>query len=165
MNNILIPRRIEGRSERWKIITQRRIQEYIKNGSVGDLNLKDATIEKLPDNLIEVNGYLYLNDSKIQDLGNLKAVKHSLWLQNTPIESLGNLESVGYNLFLSESKIQSLGNLKSVGGVLRLKHTEIISFENLEYVRNLDLRNTPLSKLYTEEQIRKMVEVEGGVYL
>jgi hypothetical protein len=39
-----------------------------------------------------------------------------------------------------------LGNLTSVGG-------------------DLDLRGTPLSKKYTEEQIREMVNVDGEIYL
>ena len=55
-NNILIPRRIEGRAERWKMMINRQIQQYIKNGSVGDLNLVETPIEKLPDNLIKVGG-------------------------------------------------------------------------------------------------------------
>ena len=59
-NNILIPRRLEGRAERYKILIQRRIQQYIKNGSIGELDLSRSTIEKLPDNLIKVGGNLWL---------------------------------------------------------------------------------------------------------
>jgi hypothetical protein len=50
------------------------------------------------------------------------------------------------DLDLWKSKIESLGNLTSVGG-------------------DLYLRRTPLSKKYSEEEIRSMVEVGGGVYL
>jgi len=39
-----------------------------------------------------------------------------------------------------------LGNLISVGG-------------------DLDLRGTPLSKKYTEKQIREMVNVDGEIYM
>jgi hypothetical protein len=42
--------------------------------------------------------------------------------------------------------IESLGNLQSVGGYL-------------------DLLRTPLSKMYTEGQIRQMVDVGGEIYL
>ena len=52
---------------------------------------------------------------------------------------------MGENLDLRESKIKSLGDLEFVGG-------------------NLFLSNTPLSKKYTEKQIRKMVYVQRGVY-
>jgi hypothetical protein len=47
---------------------------------------------------------------------------------------------------LTFTPIKSLGNLTSVGG-------------------DLDLRGTPLSKKYTEEQIREMVNVDGDIYL
>jgi hypothetical protein len=63
----------------------------------------------------------------------------------TNLTSLGNLTSVGGELDLSFCEIESLGNLTSVGGNLYLKHT-------------------PLSKKYTEEEIREMVKVGGKVY-
>jgi hypothetical protein len=46
---------------------------------------------------------------------------------------------------LSNTPIKSLGNLESVG-------------------RDLDLRGTPLSKMYTKSQIRGMVNVGGEIY-
>ena len=54
--------------------------------------------------------------------------------------------SIGDDLFLEGTDIESLGNLQSVRG-------------------NLDLRRTALSKMYTKEQIRKMVNVGGEIYL
>ena len=67
-------------------------------------------------------------------------------LRKTPIESLGNLTSVGGDLDLGYSLIKSLGNLQSVGG-------------------NLYLNDTPISKKYSEEEIRQMVNVGGKIYL
>jgi hypothetical protein len=49
-------------------------------------------------------------------------------------------------LDLYKTPIESLGNLKSVGGFLNLPET-------------------PLYKMYTEKQIRKMVNVDGKIYL
>ncbi len=89
---------------------------------------------------------LDLEDSRIQSLGNLTSVGGGLYLSYSKIESLGNLTSVGGNLDLNGVNIQSLGNLTSVGGWL-------------------DLEGTPLSKKYTEEEIREMVKVGGNVYL
>jgi hypothetical protein len=65
-------------------------------------------------------------------------------LENTSIKSLGNLTSVGGYLILENTPIKSLGNLQSVGGYL-------------------DLRKTPLSKMYSEEEIREMINVGGRV--
>ena len=94
----------------------------------------------------EIMDDLDLEDSRIQSLGNLTSVGGGLYLSYSKIESLGNLTSVGGNLDLNGVNIQSLGNLTSVGGWL-------------------DLEGTPLSKKYTEEEIREMVKVRGGVYL
>ena len=85
-------------------------------------------------------------------------------LRKTPIESLGNLTSVGGNLNLKNSPIESLGNLTSVVGDLVLYRTPIKSLENLQSVGGyLDLIGTPLS-IYTREQIREMINVEGRIY-
>ena len=110
-----------------------------------DLNLYKSNIKSLG-NLISVGGYLDLYKSEIKSLGNLTSVGGYLDLINSKIESLGNLTSVGGDLNLYGSKIESLGNLTSVGGYL-------------------DLKDTPLSKKYTEEEIRSMVEVGSEVYL
>jgi len=75
--------------------------------------------------------------------------------------------SIGGNLSLSEAKIETLGNLVRVEGNLDLYGNESLqSLGNLEYVGGwLDLSHTPLSEKYTEDDIRKMVEVVGNVYL
>jgi hypothetical protein len=72
-------------------------------------------------------------------------ITDDLNLSFSKIESLGNLTSVGGTLDLYESKIKSLGNLTSVGGYL-------------------DLTDTPLSRKYTEEKIRSIVEVKHKIY-
>jgi hypothetical protein len=64
---------------------------------------------------------------------------------NKDVADLNNLISVGGNLILGRTNIKSLGNLKSVGGYLYLS-------------------GTPLSKKYTKEEIRKMVNVGGNIY-
>jgi hypothetical protein len=49
-------------------------------------------------------------------------------------------------LYLTLSRVKSLGNLAYVGN-------------------SLFLRRTPLSKKYTEEQIRQMVNVGGNIHM
>jgi hypothetical protein len=117
-------------------------------------------------NLQSVKGYLDLNDTQIKSLGNLQSVGGDLYLRNTPIESLGNLISVGGDLYLTNTPIESLGNLQSVGGYLDLRNTQIESLGNLQHVGgDLDLRYTPISKKYTEEEIRQMVDVKENIYM
>jgi hypothetical protein len=109
-----------------------------------DLGLYFSGIKSLG-NLISVGGDLDLSYSEIEDLGNLISVGGDLYMNRSTIKSLGNLTSVGGNLDLYESEIEDLGNLTSVGGYL-------------------DLTDTPLSKKYTEEEIREMVKVGDKIY-
>ncbi len=116
--------------------------------------------------LYSIGGNLYLMKVPIKSLGNLISVGGNLYLRNTPIEFLGNLISVGGNLNLKYSPIESLENLTSVGGSLNLLGTRIESLGNLTSVGgDLFLKVTPISKMYNEKQIRRMVNVEGNIYL
>ena len=109
---------------------------------------------------------LHLTGTPIKSLGNLQSVGGFLDLRGTSIESLGNLQSVGGYLDLTGTQIKSLGNLRSVGGELDLRRTLIKSLGNLQFVGgNLLLTKTPLYKMYSEKQIRKMVNVEGNILI
>ena len=103
--------------------------------------------------ILHIPSFKYFNDDWemlqrfLQLKGNpLYSIGGNLYLRNTPIESLGNLTSVGGYLNLTDTPIKSLGNLTSVGGYLNLE-------------------NTPISEKYSEKEIRKMVKVEGEIYL
>jgi len=150
----------------------------------GDLDLFRTSIESLP-NLQSVGRslYLYLYGAQIESLGNLQSVGGDLNLSYIQIESLGNLQSVGRNLYLRYTSIKSLGNLQSVGGFLSLIDTPIESLGNLQYVGdNLYLSVTPiksfgnlksvggslslnkyLSKKYTNEEIKSMINVGDNI--
>jgi hypothetical protein len=118
------------------------------------------------DPLYTMEGNMKLQSEEVYELGNLLSVDGYLDLEGTPITSLGKLESVGLSLYLGHTKITSLGNLQSVGGYLHLQRTEIVSLGNLKSVGgSLFISRTPLSKKYTEEEIRKMVDVKGKIYL
>jgi hypothetical protein len=112
----------------------------------GDWDLLQKFLELQGNPPYSIGGNLYLEDSSIESLGNLISVGGDLYLYKTPIKSLENLTSVGDDLDLEGTSIKSLGNLISVGG-------------------DLDLQGTPLSKMYTEEQIRQMVYVGGKLFM
>ena len=65
---ILVPRRIEGRPEKHIRATQQKIQQYIKDGSKGNLDLQGTSIKSLPDNLKSVGGNLSLKGTPITSL-------------------------------------------------------------------------------------------------
>jgi len=165
-NKILVPRRSkEERQKNLAAVHYRQIQEYIKNGSEGDLDLNGTPLKTLPPNLIRVGGNFDLDKSSIISLNNLVEVEGWFSLDKTPITSLGNLKRVGGSLNLKYSKdFKSLGRLEYVGGNLDLEDTQVESLDNLEYVgMSLWLEYTPISKTHTKEQIRQQVEVEDDI--
>jgi hypothetical protein len=188
-SKILIPRRSgPEREKRWIQEIRRKIQDYIKKGCVGDLNLRETPVKILPDNLKKVGGNLDLYKSQIEDLNNLehvggmldlrhtsikklpdslKEVYKTIWLRHATIEDLNNLEYVGGGLELEYTPIKKLpDNLKKIGTHLNLCKSKIEDFNNLEYVGGyLDLRYTPLSKTTTEKEIRSKIEVKQEILL
>ena len=134
--NILIPRRLEGRRELYiknfrKMLQQKHIE--------GNVNLTDFP-EEIEDlgNVETISGGLDLyNNKSIKSLGNLTSVGGNLYLTNNKsIKSLGNLTSVGGLLSLYGSNVTSLGNLTSVGGYLYLSDSKVTSLGKLQKVGN-----------------------------
>ena len=153
-----------------RIIESEEKQEVLHIPSLKFFNDDWFILEKFLDHKgnppYSIGGDLDLRETPIKSLGNLQSVGESLYLSYTPIKSLGNLQSVGGDLNLYNTPIKSLGNLQSVGGSLYLDGALIESLGNLQYVGGyLYLIGTPLSKMYNEKQICKMVNVEGDIYL
>jgi hypothetical protein len=152
-NNILIPRRSpEEREKNYLIAINKKIQEYIKNGSKGDLDLNGSPIEILPDNLIEVDGDLNLYKCKnLKSLNNLKYVEGELDLFDCiNLENTNNLERVSKSLILYNCKnLKSLNNLRYVGGSLYLSNCINLKElpNNLKIEGSLGLDNTSIEKL------------------
>ena len=93
--DILVPRRgRKDRNKNYQNIIQKQIQNYIKNGSKGDLDLANLPIQTLPDNLT-VGGNLYLSASSIQELPDSLSVEGDLYIAGTPLsrkyDTLGQL--------------------------------------------------------------------------
>ncbi len=148
---ILIPRRTpEERRKNFIKATQQKIQQYIKNGSKGDLDLRNTPITKLPDSLKRVGGDLDLYNTPITSLpDNLTRVGGSLYLGFTPITTLPDNLIVNRSLWLRNTPITSLpDNLKHVGGYLDLSNTKITTLpDNLTVRGNVSLNNTKITKL------------------
>jgi hypothetical protein len=167
-NKILVPRRSpEERQKNYLIATQKKIQQYIKDGGKGNLNLSDTPIQSLPPGF-KVGGNLYLDNTSIQSLPPGLEVRGSLMLSNTSIQSLSPGLKVKGNLYLTNCKnLKSLPDDLKVEGALYLTNTSIQSLSpGLKVGGGLYLMNTPISKKYTEEEIQKMVpDVKGDIYL
>ena len=147
-DNIFIPR--GSKEEKDKVLIRKeydKVQEYIRNGSEGDLVLMSSPIKVLPRNLTKVGGYLWLDFCE-----NLQSLPDNLRVNGTlDLDSCINL--------------QSLPNGLKVYGDLDLRFTNITSLpSDLEVGNHLYLYQTPIVHMYYEEQIRKMVPgVKGGI--
>ena len=145
--DILKPRRSEEeRQSNFLIATNKKIEQYIKDGGKGDLDLQNTPITTLPNDLT-VGGSLDLSNTKVTSLPNDLKVGGNLHLYNTPITTLPNGLTVGGYLHLYNTKVTSLPNDLTVGGYLYLE-------------------DTPISKKYSKEEIKKMVPgVKGNIYI
>ena len=146
LGKVLVPRRSpEERAKNYLIAVNKKIQEYIKNGSKGDLDLRETPITSLPDNLTKVGGVLALEYSLITSLPDNLTIEGSLWADNTPLAILPNNLTIGEDLALRRTQIASLPEYLKVGGWVWLY-------------------GTPLSKQYAKEQIRQMAPgIKGGI--
>jgi hypothetical protein len=181
-DNIFIPR--GSKEEKDKVLIRRindKIQEYIKNGSEGNLVLRRSPIQFLPRNLTKVGGKLNLVFSQIEKLPDNLTVNRHLWLDGCGyLQSLPNGLKVYGELDLRGTNITSLPSDLEVGGDLILINTPIeklpdnlIVNETLDLdtcknlkslpnglkVTNLDLRRTNITFLPSD------LEVDGYLYL
>jgi len=123
---ILKPRRSsEERQKNYTVVLQKQIQQYIKNGCEGDLDLRDAPIEKLPENLKKVGGNLILSRSKIKTLPNDLHVDKCLSLESTEIKKLPNNLTVDGSVWACDSKIEELGKNTKISNHLDLSYSAI----------------------------------------
>jgi hypothetical protein len=145
------PRRVDDRQARYDKILNQTIQDYIKNGSHGDLTYAESDIKDIPNNLKYVGGYFGLSYTQITSLPDGLTVEESLDLSNTPIKKLPKGLKVGGDLFIDYTQISSLP-------------------EDLQVEGDLTARGTPfsrrLSSKVTEQEIDKMFpNINGFIYL
>ena len=183
-DNIFIPRRTkEEKDKKLLFRTYRKIRDYIKNGSQGDLNLRGSLIEFLPKNLTQVNGSLVLFGCKnLKSLPNNLTVNGRLDLEGcknitslpsglkvtvyldisqTNIKSLPLDLEVGTNLLCIGTPLEKLPDNFTVNGKLDLDSCKnIISLPSgLEVRGTLDIRDTNITKLPPD------LQVGGNIYL
>ena len=118
-----------------------------------------------PDDLI-VNGDLNLTNRKIAKLPDNLTVRGDLYLTRASITKLPDNLAVGRDLFVSRTKITELPDNLKVGGNLHASYTKINSLPvNLNIGRDLTLMDTPMSRKYTEDQLKQMLPgVKGNIF-
>ena len=88
----------------------------------------------------------------------------SVDLQNSEITSLADgLTIINAGLNLENSKITTLPDRLTVDGAIMAKNSQISSIpNNLKCSDWIDLRNTPVSKQYSSDEFKKIVQDKGG---
>ena len=115
-NKILVPLRVGERSKNYQIALQKKVQQYMKDGGKGDLDLRGTPITSLPSGL---------------------SVKGNLNLYGTPITSLPSGLSVGGYLNLGNTLITSLPSGLTVGGNLHLFSTPLSKSHTKEQIKQM----------------------------
>jgi len=189
-DNIFIPRRTkEEKDKKLLFRAYRKIRDYIKNGSQGDLDLRGSPIEFLPKNLTEVNGDLLLYRCKnLKSLPSGLKIKGSLHIPNSSITELPQDLEVGRSINLSGSLIEKLPenltvngrldlkdckNIRSLPNGLKIKYSLDIQDSNIEELppdlnvgRDLFLYGTPISRIYSFDKIKRMkLDVGGNIWV
>ena len=125
--DIFIPRRMKDREKRFEIVgykeAVKRVDEYIKNGSKGDLSLYNLGLTKLPPNLkgITITGDFYCATNKLTSLENSpKIVKGNFYCNDNNLTTLdGPIELIGkdFSCYNNMLKAQAFTNFyKKVKG-------------------------------------------------
>jgi len=112
--------------------------EYIS----GDFYLGSSEVTTISD-LRFVRGSLHGEFSQLRKLPDNLKVDGFLDLEDCPITKLPNKLEVGNNLIASYSWLDSIPSYLSIGG-------------------DLIIIDTPLSRMYSKEEIRKIIESRGG---
>ena len=89
-------------------------------------NLPSDVIQKILNELVEVDGFLHIQYKDIDSLGKLKRVKGSLVVTGCrKLESFGNLESVGRNLSIGETPLVGIKK-DDIGDMIDVRRDRII---------------------------------------
>jgi hypothetical protein len=146
--SIFIPRRVEDRQIRRIRRINQYIQDYIKRGSKGDLDVSHTPITSLPSNLKYVGGNLHASGSLLQSLPDGLHVEGHLILSFTPLKQLPKGLVVGKNINLYDTQITHYPDNIIVGGTISLGGTPLQSLpDGLTVNDSLDLYKVPMTVL------------------
>jgi len=165
--NLLIPRRIEGRVEKY---VQALIQKYIKDGSKGDLNLSKLKLTKLPDKLknVSVGGDFYCSLNKLTSLvGAPSSVGLSFYCVNNHLTSLaGAPSSVGGDFYCSSNNLTSLvGAPSSVVGYFNCGGNILTSLDGAPSSVGGNFYCHSNNIKFTKKQVRAVCDVKGRIII
>ena len=117
--NVIRQLKLRGFNPNFEVDYVTQFHRYVEDNEIwdGDLYIYDLPITTLG-NLKEVKGALWLNSNKtLKSLYKLGKIKWSLSLDNSELNDLGELKHIGSYIWLGISKLDNIGKLEHVGGV------------------------------------------------
>ena len=142
--NLLIPRRVEGRMEKY---IQTKAKEYIKNKNVGDFDISGLGLTTLPALLknLKIGGSFDCGYNRLDSL-------------------VGAPTSVGLDFYCSYNKLKSLvGAPTSVGGNFDCSYNKLDSLVGAPTSVGESFHCYDNSVKFTEEQVRAVCDVKGNI--
>jgi hypothetical protein len=120
------------------IYTQKDVDSFTQNKTINkDVTIRGEQLQSLI-GVEKIIGFLTINDSSIESLGDLQEITDSFFISSynifSRLKTLGNLKSVGGDLSLRYSNVEDLGELREVGGKLSLRDTKITNLGKLNFV-------------------------------
>ncbi len=150
--NLLIPRKLEGRMEKY---IQSKIKEYKKNNNVGDFDISGLGLTELPASLkhLKIGGTFDCSNNSLKFLTNAPtSVGLDFDCSTNSLTSLtGAPTSVGGSFYCSEN------DLKSLDGLIRTDRVRL-SVGGYFYCYGNKVE-------FTEEQVRAVCDVTGKIYV
>ena len=122
------------------------IQNYIRNGGKGDLDLSDSNVTSLPKNL-KVEGNLYLNTNPLKDLPSGLVVGGSLYMDDTKITDIPSNIKVRKSIIARNSEVISLPDNFTVNEMLNLARNPLTSLPDNLTAWDVDVRGSKLDSI------------------
>ena len=142
--NLLIPRRVEGRMEKY---IQTKAKEYIKNKNVGDFDISGLGLTTLPALLknLKIGGSFDCGYNRLDSL-------------------VGAPTSVGRDFLCNDNKLTSLvGAPTSVGGDFYCSYNKLKSLVGAPTSVGESFLCRDNAVKFTEEQVRAVCDVKGNI--
>ena len=132
-----------------------KIYDYVKNGSIGDLDLHNSKLEYLPNWLAIVNGDLNIEHSDILDIPESLIIKGSIYARYSKLKEFRRTVVYGH-LDIDYSQITKLPDNLRVDGYLSVEGVQFEEIpKNLEISRGFHIDGSNLEQL-SDEELRKM---------
>ena len=165
--NLLIPRRVEGRTEKY---IQAIIKRYIKNKNVGDFDISELGLTTLPASLkqLKIGGRFDCGFNKLTSLvGAPTSVGGGFYCNHNNLDSLvGVPTSVGRDFLCNDNKLTSLvGAPTSVGLGFYCNNNKLTSLVGSPTSVGGDFLCDNNAVKFTEKQVRAVCDVKGNIYV